>query len=175
MNLDGNAICSLIIGGGLSAAGAAMIGSSGAKCWLAFASRRWPRTRAVIVRTDLVEIPMEDGVSFQVVVEYIYEVGDAEYRNTNLAFVADQQFAEREPAQRFANRFPVQAEFQVAYNPREPAQSVLQPGFESPGFPILILGLGFLLVLGGGLMIWSAVFLGPASGAEQALNRYFQQ
>ena len=108
-------------GAGLSVA--ILIAAGGFVAWVAYlqvrisAEHRWPRVAGRIVE------------SYRAVISYFYTyVGERHAGNRIRSLMSDRTLGAS--AQRIADQFPVGREVTVYVNPRDPRESVLEPGGE---------------------------------------------
>jgi Protein of unknown function (DUF3592) len=116
-------------GAGLSVA--ILIAAGGFFAWVAYlqvrisAEHRWPRVAGRIVESRL----EWTGESYRAVISYFYTyVGERHAGNRIRSLMSDRTLGGS--AQRIADQFPVGREVAVYVNPRDPRESVLEPGGE---------------------------------------------
>ncbi|MCW3837931.1 DUF3592 domain-containing protein [Sphingomonas canadensis] len=94
----------------------------------------WPRAAGVIERCDVTEhsdSSSNDGAvsySYHVAVTYAYQAGGQARTGKRIHFGPAPSFGSRYKAEAYAARYPAGAAVQVAYDPADPAQSVLETG-----------------------------------------------
>jgi hypothetical protein len=97
-------------------------------------SASWLRENGVIIDSDIIEVRNAGDVvtagvvEYQVYVRYQYKVNDREFFNSTISFPNPPHFPDRESADIYRRRYPVEGEVAVYYDPRNPAESCLQPG-----------------------------------------------
>jgi hypothetical protein len=114
----------------------------------ALASRQWPLTTGVIIRSEVrIEEKNAGPDSFYPDIEYSYLVKGSEFSSTRLRHGS--WAATRNEAESFVERFPVGATVDVRFSPHAPDRSVLIPGISwgDRVLPLLFVA-GFLIAPG---------------------------
>jgi hypothetical protein len=127
----------------------------------------WSRTQGVIEESDvrIMEAQGEEAEArFFAEVRYAYRVGTSTLRNNEIWLNSEHEAKTYEDAERFTERYFVGREITAFFNPRNPAQAVLDPGFHAEAYlslfrrmglhalwPSLILGALLFLVISRGL------------------------
>lgn len=83
-------------------------------------------------------------------ITYIYRVNGQDFTATQVSF-ADYSSSDRQHASEIVNRYPAGRAVTVSYNPQNPAQAVLEPGFGTGLY--IPLGIGTVFILAGGGML----------------------
>ena len=109
----------------------------------AAASRKWPRAPGKVLRVFVDRKEGDEGPMYLVKVLCRYGVGDTEYTCDRLRFGID-LWSSLSIARlsRALKKYAAGDSVEVAYNPKKPEESVLEPGFA----PTLLSGLAFGLV-----------------------------
>lgn len=129
---------------------AAGLGLTGAGVWLlarGHASQRWPQTQARIVESRVVRTESDDGPGYYADIRYEYAVRGRAY-SSDRVFVVNEVYEKRERAARLAARHPEGHEARAHYNPKRPADSVLEPGRNDSFFLLPVFGACALGVCG---------------------------
>jgi len=96
-------------------------------------SKSWPRTVGTFTRSDvLVSETSEDSASFSV--EYEYKVDGQKYSSDLHQFGSRGQHSSISVAKEKSDKYPTGSEVSVAYSPRNPKNSVLEPGASGYGY-----------------------------------------
>jgi len=120
----------------------------------------WPQTRGHMIASQLVIHHLPKFIDsranparwYGTQVQYEYKVGAEEYLSDRLAF-READSPSPQDALKVMNKYRRAGEVTVFYNPKDPNQAVLQPGYIGNLFLILIIG--GLLVLGGVFVFYS--------------------
>jgi hypothetical protein len=124
-------------------AGAAFLWFSGMALAMGLQSYLWPKAPGVITHST----PYETRRTFQVDVRYTYKNQDQEYSGARYRFrfwMNRDRAADVDSAQA---RYKVGEPVSIAVNPRDPSESVLEPGVEFQSF--MWPAFGLLLIFGG--------------------------
>ncbi len=97
------------------------------------ATRSYTRTRGRVVRAEVEEFPRtseEGGTRFRPIVRYAFEVRGRTYESERISIGAatGTESSEAQDARRVVERYPLGAEVDVWFDPRDPGRSVLVPG-----------------------------------------------
>jgi len=101
------------------------------EAWTAYQSQKWPTAVATILQSSLALGSNGDrrsGGTYTACVKYTYTVGDKTYTNDTLHFLYLRTGFEQRHAAYVAKYTPGET-FDVYYSPKNPAKSVLLPGF----------------------------------------------
>ncbi len=113
-------------------------------------SRSWPRVQGQVVASSVEQTRGGSGgvrsSGYKPRVEYTYTVNGTLHHGHRIAF-GDDVSKTRSHAQQIAGAYPVGHGVEVAYDPNDPASSVLEPGFT--GSAMLMPGIGAALLLAG--------------------------
>lgn len=111
---------------------------------LALASRRWPRTTGVIVRSCVVEDRGGDTVTLVAEIHFSFEVDGQSYAGDTWTFnrTGDET---RRFAERAVQRYPVGRQVTVYYDAANPGRNCLEPGVTPR---VYVLALFVMVVLG---------------------------
>jgi hypothetical protein len=101
--------------------------SLGSAFYLCVASSWWPTTQARVTASEVNTGVSNIGRWFQPDVTYEYQVNGNVYRSSQVRYLMP-PFYHQEDAHDIQADFPQGAQVTAAYNPRNPAQSVLEPG-----------------------------------------------
>jgi len=119
---------------------------------LALASRRWPRTTGVIVRSCVVEDRDGDTVSLVAEIHFSFEVDGQSYAGDTWTFnqTGDEtgRFAER-----VVKRYPAGKRVTVYYDATNPGRNCLEPGVTYRVYALVLLVLVVLGVAGVAMLI----------------------
>lgn len=133
------------------------------------ASTTWPTVPGVIEHSEVVSKRDSDGdSSYSAEVVYQYVVNDEQYTDDTVGFGADNMsHSSRGPAHAIINQYPVGQEVEVAYEPDNPANAVLEPGvtwksYVPYGIGLMLLGIGVLML--GYVAIMGFIVFGAATG-----------
>jgi hypothetical protein len=117
-------------------------------------TKSWPKTAGKIVSSELYEAKRltKNGSSITVYsadIEYIYNVNCNEYFSKKIKWI-DHNSNNKRHHQEVVGKYPINRIVEVFYNPKKPSISLLEPGFGSGNFIVLIflvLGLGAMTLL----------------------------
>jgi hypothetical protein len=119
-------------------------------CYLGHQSENWPSTEGTIVSTEIERV----GGSYDVDVEFTYDVGGETHQRCNIGFGRSDEFATRAEAERFLAEYPEKSAVLVYYDPNHPGYSTLKPGWDSSSdFRGVLAFAGVLLLVGVGLTV----------------------
>jgi hypothetical protein len=129
-------------------AGGALLIVAGFTAREALAARAWPTAEGWVSSASVVEYPSgEDGAPLYAAdVHYFFYIGEQIYRGTRIR-LDDRSSPDRAAAEAVAARYSRGQQVIIHYNPRSPAQALLEPGF--PAGLWLPAGLGAFLTLAG--------------------------
>lgn len=125
--------------------------------WRAARSRRWPTAPGKVISTEELQhrrpVPAEAGggtrLHYEPHVHYEYTVGQVLIGSTHLRLGPTESSSEAR-AQVVLARYPPGTPVQVAYNPKDPTESVLEPGarpvdFARAGVGAFFVGMAFFV------------------------------
>ena len=124
--------------------------SLGSSLFLCLESLTWPTVPAQVISSGLSTGESNAGRWWQPAIVYSYELDGRTYRADNLRYMMRPIYQE-DDARQIKAEYPEDARVKIAYNPRNPAQSVLEPGIPTglrwtPLIPLLLWGLlGYFL------------------------------
>lgn len=101
--------------------------SLGDAFYLSLISLRWPKVPVRVTSSEVETGRSNLGTWWAPDVEYDYRVSGHAYHSATIRYVMP-PFYQEEEAQAFLASYPPQAQTTAAYDPRNPARSVLQPG-----------------------------------------------
>lgn len=101
--------------------------SIGNAFYLSLVSLHWPKVSARVIASGLDTGRSTIGAWWSPDVVYEYGLDGHEYRSSTIRYVMPPSYEENE-AQAILATYPVDAQISVAYDPRNPARSVLEPG-----------------------------------------------
>lgn len=101
--------------------------SVGTAFYLCIVSSHWPKTSARVISSGVDTGRSALGTWWAPHVEYEYRVDRQEYRSTNIRYVLPPSY-HREQVQTVVAAYAPNAQTSVAYDPQNPARSVLEPG-----------------------------------------------
>jgi hypothetical protein len=109
----------------------------------ALASTEWPDTSGFVTYSDIHESSDSDGTTYGADVRYTYDVSGVGYRGDRI-FIGEYSTSSYSWAAGYVEKYPVDAEVKVYYDPAEPGRSVLEPGLDWFGVGLFfIMGLAF--------------------------------
>jgi hypothetical protein len=140
--------------------GVALLAAGIKDAWRAARSRRWPTAPGKVISTEEFQhrrsMPEEAGggtrIHYEAHVHYEYTVGRVLIGSTVLSLGPNESSSEAR-AQAILARYPPGQLIQVAYNPKDPTESLLEPGahptnFIRAGMGVFFLGLVFAVHFG---------------------------
>jgi hypothetical protein len=92
-----------------------------------FRSERWPRAEAQITTSVVNRDPSDVATRWTPTVAYRYSVGNSSFTSNRVRFLMAPMY-QREEASSIVEAYGVGRAVSIAYNPANPAESVLQPG-----------------------------------------------
>lgn len=101
--------------------------SIGSAFYLSLISLRWPKVPARIISSEIDTGRSNAGTWWVPDVAYEYSLNGQEYRSTTIRYVMPPSY-EKDEAQTILAAYPLNAQTSAAYDPRDPARSVLEPG-----------------------------------------------
>ena len=105
-------------------------------------SASWPTAPAVITESRVSVEPGADSTTYSADIAYRYTVDGAPYEGDRVRLTLTQSTSDSSDARRVVDRYPAGAEVRVAYDPDDPATSVLEPGLsERDAFPFVFLSI----------------------------------
>ena len=115
------------------------------------ASEQWPHVTGTITESRI-ETSRQDGdTMYAALVLYEYAVEDQPLTNDNVWFGGGYSSSDRSDAQDTVNRYPVNKQVEVYYQPDDPANAVLEPGAVFSSYAIY--GIGWIFLVIGGLIV----------------------
>ncbi|HMA37617.1 MAG TPA: DUF3592 domain-containing protein [Chloroflexia bacterium] len=133
----------------------------------AMSSTGWPTTPGRVFAAS-VEQSRQDATRYSTNLGYSYEVAGTAYSG-NTVFFGDADTSRAGVAAQVA-RYPVGGTVPVHYNPQNPLEAVLEPGFSWQRFPTLIWGLPLGVSLSLLLALLMVAFLAPTSRIGRRWN-----
>ena len=145
--------------------------------WRAHASERWPKTTALVTRSETAvgAMPNSQGRTSTVYLADIvfqYEVGGSEYNTTNRHFGQLGGAGDSSEAELILLRYPAQAEVPVSYNPGDPSIAAAEPGFNSDALWIPGAGLAFAVPAVMFVVLWFAMSRGDNRGLAVGMGLF---
>lgn len=133
--------------------------------WRTARSRRWPTAPGTVVSTEELQhrrrVPSDTGsgvrIHYEARVHYEYTVGQVHIGSTVVRLGTSETSSEAHAQTTLARYLPGQS-IQVAYNPQDPTESVLEPGAHPVDFARALVGAA-LLVLAFAIQLISRWFL----------------
>ena len=108
-----------------------------------FQSGLWPSVKGVVLNSYISRSSSTGSkgtkTTYSASVDYQYEVNDKQYYNNTVSYKGDD--ASYSGAMRVHQRYPINSEVSVYYNPAKPEVSVLDPGIGNWNFFLIILPL----------------------------------
>ena len=101
--------------------------SIGSAFYLSLVSLHWPKVPARIISSEIDTGRSNVGTWWAPDVAYEYSLNGQEYRSTTIRYVMPPSY-EKDEAQTVLAAYPLNAQTSAAYDPRDPARSVLEPG-----------------------------------------------
>jgi len=101
--------------------------SLGSNFYLSIASLRWPKVLVRITSSGVNTGTSTIGTWWAPDVEYKYRVSGLPYHSATIRYLM-KPFSEKEEAQSVLASYPPDAQVTAAYDPQNPARSVLEPG-----------------------------------------------
>jgi hypothetical protein len=136
----------MIVGYLFLASGTAVIVLS---CWnaaLAVQSRKWPECSGTVMTSALEETHDSEGNMYRAAISYRYVVGGDEFVGKRVRFCDSFMLSWSSPAARIVQAYSAGTAVAVRYDPDDPSESVLEPGFNSFIFSSGFLGAVFLVM-----------------------------
>ena len=135
------------------AVGLALLVAGLSDAWRAARTRRWPTASGTVVSSEELqhrrELPAEAGggsrIHYEARVHYEYSVGRVHIGSTVLRLGPTETSSEAGVQSTLARYLPGQ-KVQVAYNPQDPTDSVLEPGLRPLDFSRSLVGVILLVV-----------------------------
>ncbi len=147
--------------------GSRMLFKSTSELMQSWEARSWPVASGTITRSNLqlntqkVRRRGEDGIRrsfsedfYTADIEYEFRVNDQVLKGTRISSVQGGNLADKAHVQQILDRYPLGQIVNVSFNPKDTAQSVLEPGTWG-GF-IVMAGLASFLIVVPMLVIWVA-------------------
>ncbi len=132
----------------------------------ASASKSWPTTQGIITRSEVRQQKQPSGggsSSFIAEVSYEYKVDSLSYRNDRISRM-DFGTSNRSSVREKKKKYPLGKEVVVFYNPANPLDALLEPGWG--WIQAIPLGLGAAFSLAGLSMLWRWLGRMSRSGPE---------
>jgi hypothetical protein len=101
--------------------------SLGSSLFLCLESLTWPTVAVQVISSSLNTGESNAGRWWEPDVSYSYRVNGRDYRSSNFRFMMPPIYQE-DAARQLQSEYPEGASVKAAYNPRNPSQSVLNPG-----------------------------------------------
>jgi hypothetical protein len=132
------ALIFLAIGAGLSFWGWNILNN-------AKASISWPTAQGEIIKSQVTHRSNSDGDSYSPEVTYTYPVNSRSYKSYTIKF-GENSYDSKRRAEEIAASYQVGNNVTVYYDPKNPGNSVLEPGVSSGSYIVLGIGLLFLTI-----------------------------
>ncbi|TSA24789.1 DUF3592 domain-containing protein [bacterium] len=109
-------------------------------------SSKWPATNGRIIASDVLvkERSNRDTTYYQPQVTYTYSVAGQNYRSSQIS-AGEHESSDIRRARKITDRYPREIAVTVFYNPRDPANAVLEPGMSISAILIFVLAAGFFV------------------------------
>ncbi len=115
---------------------------------------RWPTAPGSIVNVAIDESSVDDGTTYEVKVDYVYELSNKVYTGSNLAF-GYAASSGREAHEKIYHLLKNSKSVEVRYDPNDPGSSVLSYGtHRSIQFTLAFAVTWLLFVFGFTLIVW---------------------
>ncbi len=109
--------------------GGAALYIAGEGAYYGYQSRSWPSTRGLIEESTIkTRVKKKGRKKRSLVINYRYKVDGMTYRNGKAQYL-DNMFYSKTMKQRIVSRYQAGSQAPIHYNPANPAQAVLIPGF----------------------------------------------
>jgi len=106
----------------------------------------WPHTNGFVISTEVKRIPSSKGPSkFSPIINYTYKVDSVEYSSDRYSSTGASGTSEW--ANGVVSQYWVNSAIKVFYNPRNPKESVIDPGLQSDNYWMTILSSFFFAVV----------------------------
>ncbi|MBN1206136.1 MAG: DUF3592 domain-containing protein [Myxococcaceae bacterium] len=137
----------------LAVTGLVFLGAGLRDVWRAARSKAWPTASGTVVSTEELQhqrtVPAEAGggtrIHYEARIHYEYSVGRVHIGSTVVRLGPTESSSESRAQATLARYLPGQS-VRVAYNPRDPTESVLEPGVHPVDFTRIAVG-GILLIV----------------------------
>ena len=126
----------LVLGCGLSFWGWTILNN-------AKASASWPTAQGQILKSEVSHRSHEDGDTYSPEITYSYLANNRTYKSYAIKF-GENAYDNKRQADEIAAGYPVGKQVKVYYDPKNPDNSVLEPGVSSGSY--IVLGIGLLFV-----------------------------
>jgi hypothetical protein len=113
--------------GGLAIIAVWLTLSIGNALYLCLATLRWPLISVHVISSGIDIARSNMGRRWLPDVHYEYELGGRTYHSTNIRFLMP-SFMDEDDARSIQSAYPQDAHTTAAYDPQDPARSVLEPG-----------------------------------------------
>ena len=95
-------------------------------------SMLWPKTKCMVLTSYSIEGDKTEGkVGFIPMVNYSYDVNGKQFTNV-VVHIPRKYYKTKEEASAVSSKYKVDSEYQVTYNPSDPAVSLLEPAIQDP-------------------------------------------
>jgi len=106
----------------------------------------WPHTNGIVISTEVKRIPSSKGPSkFSPVITYTFKVDSVEYSSDRYSSTGARGSSQW--ANEVIDEYWVNSAIKVFYNPRDPKESVIDPGLQSDNYWMTILSSFFFMVV----------------------------
>jgi hypothetical protein len=136
----------LLFGIGFVAAGALFFGIGLYLLVRSWQSRHWPRAIATIVSAGITEYYDRGVLMYRPATTFRYSVSGTEYVSDRRIYGGEMGLNMPEPAKALIAKYQPGMNVSVHYNPRNPAEGVLQPGQFLPAAIFLGMATAFLII-----------------------------
>jgi len=120
----------------------------------AYASQSWPSVQGTITVSNLVTNTDSDGTTYKADIGYNYIASEQTQSGTNVTFGAYSSSNASE-MRSIVNRYPLGTSVKVYVDPKDPTNSVLEPGVSLGSF--LAAGVGLLFFILGIVMVFQGI------------------
>jgi hypothetical protein len=114
-------------------------------------SAGWPSVPGVVTASTMLSGLCRSAPCYRGQIDYQYRVADANYHGSALS-LARTHWAVRDSWQRVLDRYPVGRDVRVYYEPRHPANAVLEPGLVGDTYLLYKMVLGMIWFFGFGFL-----------------------
>ncbi len=121
--------------------------SLGNAFYLCLLSTHWPKAPARVISSGINTGSSTLGKWWAPDVEYEYRVNQHAYRGTTIRYLMPPSY-EKEEAQSALSTYPAEAQTMAAYDPENPARSVLEPGVPNGMWKKALIPLFFWVLTG---------------------------
>lgn len=152
--------CGAMFGGGIALLiGIIFVGVSWGDISDYLDSQNWVESRGGVYNNDIeVSYDSEDNSeTYRARIYYFYMVGDERYEGDRVKFGDDIYTGSRSAAQNVLDKYPIEAQITVYYNPDQPENVVIERSVTNA--MMVFAGIGALLALGGFVAIVASPIL----------------